>query len=161
MPGFLPRCPTSFDEAEVIRAYLDGLPNVIRYADDYIDTAGNWVGMGYDSNPLINWSGIPQNDSHWNMVFENNSEVFMDHGTTSIWGPDEPDAWGDAPTYDEDFDDDGWPLGHWTWENPRPFEPSWPPTLFADVEMDIIPHRNLLLWHASVSWPLAEPLHND
>ena len=62
-----------------------------------------------------------------------------------------------TPTFNEDFDDDGWPLGYWTWENPRPFEPSWPPTL----EMDAIPRRNLLLWHASVSWPSAPPLHND
>jgi hypothetical protein len=165
MPGLLPRRPTCFSDPADIRAYYESNPNVIHYLDDYIDTAGD---------PLANWSGAPgpswddtPDNVHWHMIYENNSEVFTEHDTHSIWGSDIPsledtpdDDWGDAnwaQDFSADFDETGWPHGAWNWDNPRPFTFFWPPTL----QLDAASRRTLLNWHAAMDWAGQESLINQ
>ncbi|KAF8125722.1 hypothetical protein EV363DRAFT_1453537 [Boletus edulis] len=167
MPGFLPRRPTCFSSPEDIQAYYRNNPRIIEYADDFIDTAGN---------PFSNWSGSPGpswetaphiDDTHWNMVFEDNSEVFTENDTASIWGSEIPSLedvpeqdWHDADwaqDFSADFDETGWPHESFNWDNPRPFTFFWPPTL----QLDANTQRSLLLWHAAMDWASRETFTND
>ncbi|KAF8135524.1 hypothetical protein EV363DRAFT_1159145 [Boletus edulis] len=155
MPGFLPHHPTCFSSPKDIQAYYRDNPHIIEYADDFIDTAGN---------PFSNWSGSPGSswetaphidDTHWNMVHEDNSEVFTEHGMASIWGSEIPPL--EDVDFSANFDETGWLHGAFNWDDPRPFTFFWPPTL----QLDTANRQALLNWHAAMDWASRDTFIND
>ncbi|KAF8119563.1 hypothetical protein EV363DRAFT_1409972 [Boletus edulis] len=144
MPSFLPRRPTCFSTPEDIRKYYEENPNVINYLGDYVDTAGNpFINWANTSGP--SWATDSPDSTHWNMVYEDDSEVFTLHDTDSVWGSDassldtvDDNAWESADWAQDflaDFDETGWPHGAFSWDNPRPFTFFWPPTLQLDAAL--------------------------